>query len=143
MKNYSTIGTHKNILEFLGNEIFDNQMYIYLEYASGGSISDIISKYEGLNPNLVRLYLKQTTEAVVHLHKCGITHNDINPSCILLNERGIIKISNFSKANTTQSNLKDIITNLINQFTLMSNRINTDELFIYLRREYGNMEDLN
>lgn len=43
-------------------------------------------------------YMKQLMTAVGYLHSKGIAHRDIKPENILLDENGVVKISDFGMA---------------------------------------------
>jgi serine/threonine protein kinase len=73
----------------------DNNFFIYLEYASGGSIKYIIDKYGPLNENLIKIFLKGILEGLDYLHSNKILHRDLKSANILIDAKGNVKLSDF------------------------------------------------
>jgi hypothetical protein len=46
---------HPNIVKFLGTSRTDDRLFILLEYASGGSIANVINQFGPMNESLIRL----------------------------------------------------------------------------------------
>lgn len=86
---------HKNIIKYIGSEIINNASFIYLEFISGGNLKNIIDLYGPLNECLIKCYLAQILGGLAYLHSKKIIHRDIKCSNILVNDDGIIKISDF------------------------------------------------
>ncbi|KAE8667285.1 Serine carboxypeptidase 44 [Hibiscus syriacus] len=81
---------------------YDN---VNLEYASGGSLLDLIGKYGGRIPESdVRRYTKMILEGLYYVHQKGYVHCDIKPENILvypLDESGsrlTLKLADFGSA---------------------------------------------
>ena len=97
--------SHKNIVQYLGTDFrYINhkvQMYILLEYVSGGSLRDMYCEWGPINTQIIREYSKQILEGLSYLHNYhgleeeGIIHRDIKCANILVNENGIIKLADF------------------------------------------------
>ena len=100
--------SHKNIVQYLGTDFrYINhkvQMYILLEYVSGGSLRDMYCEWGPINTQIIREYSKQILEGLSYLHNYhgleeeGIIHRDIKCANILVNENGIIKLADFGLA---------------------------------------------
>ncbi|CAI0558679.1 unnamed protein product, partial [Linum tenue] len=82
---------------------------LLLEYASEGSLSDLILKYggeesTGIPDNHVRIYTQMILQALSSIHSLGYVHCDINPRNILAfpgsGEEGIrkLKVADFGLA---------------------------------------------
>ncbi|KAE8654750.1 Serine carboxypeptidase 44 [Hibiscus syriacus] len=81
---------------------YDN---VFLEYASGGSLLDLIGRYGGRIPESeVRRYTKMILEGLYYVHQKGYVHCDIKPENILvypLDESGSrfnLKLADFGSA---------------------------------------------
>ncbi|CAI0542240.1 unnamed protein product [Linum tenue] len=89
---------HQILLKFLGTpgiiQCLDGgpskkrTYYLLLEYASEGSLSDLISKYgeeegTGIPENHVRVYTRMILQALSSIHSLGYVHCDIKPRNIL------------------------------------------------------------
>jgi serine/threonine protein kinase len=88
---------HLNIIKYYNAILFNNIIDVYLEYCSGGSISSILETKQ-LNEDEIRDYTEQTLNGLNYLHNMNIVHRDIKGANILLNDEGIIKLSDFGSA---------------------------------------------
>lgn len=86
---------HKNIVQYLGSNVENNTINIFLEYVPGGSILSLTKKFGHLPENIIRLYTTQILEGLVYLHKHNIVHRDIKGANILVTEKGVIKLADF------------------------------------------------
>ncbi len=67
---------------------------LVLEYAAGGNLTSVLDR--GLLPvgDALRI-LKQIMEALAYAHQRGVLHRNIKPENVLLDEHGVIKVSDF------------------------------------------------
>jgi thiamine kinase-like enzyme len=86
---------HENIVRYLGAEESNEYLQIYLEYVSGGSIQQLLSKFKKFQESVVILYTKQILSGLKYLHDNDIIHRDIKGGNILLTENGVIKLADF------------------------------------------------
>ncbi|KAJ2711306.1 ATP binding [Coemansia sp. Cherry 401B] len=86
---------HKNVVKYLGTDMDDTNLYIFLEYVSGGSVSSALASYGMFPESLVRTYTAQIIEGLVYLHGQGIIHRDIKGGNVLIDQDGSVKISDF------------------------------------------------
>ena len=49
---------HKNILKYLGHELINKNLYIYLEYMDVGNLSGLIKKYGFLEEDTIKIYVR-------------------------------------------------------------------------------------
>ncbi len=83
-----------------------------MEYASGGSVWSLVTKFNSLDERLIKTYTKQILEGVLALHSEGIIHgftnkpfkiNNMNrnlkSSNVLIDANGIIKLSDIASLN--------------------------------------------
>jgi serine/threonine protein kinase len=103
---------HPNIIKFIDSEIIENNLFIYLEYISGGSIKYILDKYGPLNENITKIYLKQILEGLEYLHSKQIVHRDIKCANILLDVKGGIKLSDFGCSGQFKDSTEDFLDSL-------------------------------
>jgi serine/threonine protein kinase len=93
---------HKNIIKYLTTQITpekSDEIDIILEYCNGGSIKQILEKFDVFDEKLIRTYVKQKLEGLVYLHEQGIIHRNITNNNILVDGDGIIKINDFLLGN--------------------------------------------
>jgi len=89
--------THKNIVRYIHTQVSENRkgVEIIMEYVSGGSLRSVLDKYGRLEEGVVAKYLKQALEGVAYLHQNSIMHRDIKCANILVDQNGIIKLTDF------------------------------------------------
>ncbi|KAK9767274.1 mitogen-activated protein kinase kinase kinase [Basidiobolus ranarum] len=86
---------HENIVQYLGFEVTENTINIFLEYVPGGTISSALAIHGALPVNVIKSFVKQTLLALEHLHERKILHRDIKGANILVDTDGVCKISDF------------------------------------------------
>ena len=86
---------HANIVKYLGSESTDEFLNIFLEYVPGGSIASALASYGVFEENLIRSYVRQILTGLMYLHEKNIIHRDIKSANILIDNNGIIKITDF------------------------------------------------
>lgn len=86
---------HKNIVRYLGSEISDDYLNIFLEYQAGGSLSSIISKFQRLPENVIKKFTRQILLGLDYLHDNMIAHRDIKGANILVDTDGNVKLADF------------------------------------------------
>ncbi|VEN46850.1 unnamed protein product [Callosobruchus maculatus] len=91
---------HKNLVRYYGVEVHKDEMLLFMEYCSEGTLENLIASTEkGLPELLVRRYTFQLLSGVVCLHDHGIVHRDIKTANIFLtNEGNCLKIGDFGCA---------------------------------------------
>ncbi|KAK9048615.1 hypothetical protein SSX86_032420 [Deinandra increscens subsp. villosa] len=86
--------TSKNVIKYLG---FDTTYHnnkptynLFMEYAGGGTISDVIKKQGGsLDESVIRSYTYQILLGLDHLHLNNLAHCDIKCGNLLVCEEGV------------------------------------------------------
>ncbi|ORX70803.1 kinase [Linderina pennispora] len=86
---------HKNVVQYLGTDLDDQMMYIFLEYVPGGSVASALASYGTFPEPLIQTYTAQILEGLVYLHGQGIIHRDIKGGNVLIDQNGSVKISDF------------------------------------------------
>lgn len=108
---------HPNIINMLSHSIDgilkdshgatkDNVIYLTLELASGGELFDFIAQTGSFSEPVARYYFHQMIDAFEYLHTRGISHRDMKPDNIMMNDNFDLKIADFgfsSKAASNQS----------------------------------------
>ncbi|ORX95587.1 Pkinase-domain-containing protein, partial [Basidiobolus meristosporus CBS 931.73] len=86
---------HENIVQYLGFEVNENTINIFLEYVPGGTIASALVRHGALPVNVIKSFVRQTLLALEYLHERKILHRDIKGANILVDTDGICKISDF------------------------------------------------
>lgn len=89
---------HENVIKYFGRRKEPLRQYIYLEYASRGELFQMIEPDIGMPSSLAQLYMKQLLNGLQYLHEKGVAHRDIKPENLLINDDGVLKISDFGMA---------------------------------------------
>ena len=97
--------SHPNIVEVYDVGVEDNQHYIVMEYIEGKTLKQLLKKRETLTLTEVIDIMTQLTDGMAHAHESYIIHRDIKPQNIMIEDNGLIKITDFGIAmalNATQ-----------------------------------------
>ena len=86
---------HPNIIKLHNFFKIKNICYLILEYASDGTLFDIIRSKRGLSETYSFYYFLQTLNAIYFLHLHSIINRDLKPENLLINEKNIIKLCDF------------------------------------------------
>ncbi|OBA20007.1 Pkinase-domain-containing protein [Metschnikowia bicuspidata var. bicuspidata NRRL YB-4993] len=95
---------HENIVLYYGLSSDANFLNIFLEYIPGGSVQLMLHLYGPFEEPLIRNFIRQVLVGLSYLHGVDIIHRDIKGANILIDIKGIAKISDFGiskKVNTT------------------------------------------
>ena len=76
---------HKNIIEIKG--FYMDKMEIYLEYAEGGDLDELLANNKALPLEFKIYLLKEIAEGLVNIHSKKIKHGDLKPKNILLSTK--------------------------------------------------------
>ena len=86
---------HPNIVQYLGSNSDAEHFNIFLEYVAGGSVAAMLTSYGHLHEPLIRNFVRQILAGLSYLHAQDIIHRDIKGANVLVDNKGIIKISDF------------------------------------------------
>ena len=71
------------------------QVFIFLEYVPGGSLSRMLKQFGGFSTEIIRRYTKQILRGLAYLHNAGIIHRDVKGANVLVTETGVAKLADF------------------------------------------------
>lgn len=84
-------------------------MSSFLQYCAGGSAVELINRLQTMNRKCseehIAFMLRETTKALVHLHKNHIMHRDVRGNNILITAEGEIKLCDFGLAANIRSTM--------------------------------------
>ena len=97
--------SHPNIVEVYDVGVEDGNHYIVMEYIDGKTLKQLLKKRDSLTLIEVIDIMSQLTDGLAHAHESYIIHRDIKPQNIMIEDNGLIKITDFGIAmalNATQ-----------------------------------------
>jgi serine/threonine protein kinase len=98
---------HPNIIEIIefGTTAEEKIPYLVMEYFEGRSLKHYVTHFRELDYGQKTRILRQVADALAAIHARGITHRDIKPHNILINDQLVAKISDFGIARLPDSEL--------------------------------------
>ena len=92
--NYS----NNHIVKYYDAYFRDGTLKLVLEFMHFGSIADVTKVVKRWDEEPLQCVASQVAQGLLYMHKHNQIHRDIKPSNLLINERGIVKISDFGIA---------------------------------------------
>jgi len=90
---------HPNIVSMFGYFYDTKNVYLLLEYLSGGDLYKRMNKSNGyLDEVICRAYIKDIAAGLSYLHRRGVMHRDIKPENILIGEDGRLSLTDLGWA---------------------------------------------
>ena len=93
---------HPNIIQLYEIIETPKQLYLIMEYASGGELFDYIVAKGRLKEKEACKFYQQIMAGVDYIHQLNIVHRDLKPENLLLDHENNIKIIDFGLSNTFQ-----------------------------------------
>ena len=100
------IADHPNIVKLYGEGVWENGLYIAMEFIQGISLKQFI-RQSTLSVRRTLEVTLQVAYALLHLHSHGIIHRDLKPENILITESGEIKVVDFGISQLTYEPPRD------------------------------------
>eukprot|EP01006_Ploeotia_vitrea_P028760 TRINITY_DN61398_c0_g3_i1.p1 TRINITY_DN61398_c0_g3~~TRINITY_DN61398_c0_g3_i1.p1 ORF type:complete len:912 (-),score=96.77 TRINITY_DN61398_c0_g3_i1:605-3340(-) len=93
----SSVTLEANVVRFFDSHAIGNQMWIVMEFMSGGKLTDLIKAVTKLyiDEAVIAYVLKEILKGLDYLHTRGIIHRDIKSDNILVNHDGSVKLGDF------------------------------------------------
>ncbi|KAL1915583.1 uncharacterized protein VTP21DRAFT_6707 [Calcarisporiella thermophila] len=86
---------HENIVQYLGFEVTETEINLFLEYVPGGSVQSCLARFGPFDEPLIRHMTRQILQGLSYLHERNLLHRDIKAANILVDDEGTCKISDF------------------------------------------------
>lgn len=99
--------SHINIVNVfdIGEDLYQGERiyYIVMEYVDGQTLKDLIVKEGRLSNHDIIDYSTQIAQALKTAHNAGIIHRDIKPQNILIDNYGLLKVTDFGIARVSSN----------------------------------------
>jgi len=89
---------HPNIVQIYAVDEFEGKHYFAMEFVKGKSVLEMIRAEGKLDPVLAARLCLQAASGLAAAHEKGIIHRDIKPANLMVDERGLLKITDFGLA---------------------------------------------
>ncbi|MCD4656283.1 MAG: protein kinase [Planctomycetes bacterium] len=89
---------HPNIVRIYDVGFDTGLYYIIMEYIDGLNLKEILQKVKKILPEIAVPLIIQALKGLSEAHNHGVLHRDLKPDNLMLNSRGILKITDFGLA---------------------------------------------
>ncbi len=89
---------HPNIVPLFDFNQIDGRYFITMGLMKRGSLKDHLSRYGAMGVHQAKTMLEQMASGLAYAHELGIIHRDLKPGNILIDDKGIARLSDFGFA---------------------------------------------
>jgi len=99
---------HRNVVQVFEVDTEGPRPYFCMELAEGGCVVDWLEKYGPMPPRMACDIAIQICKGLGAAHRNGVIHRDVKPHNILVNRRGVCKITDFGIAQVEDDDLASL-----------------------------------
>ena len=89
---------HQNIIDIIGYGETEGVYYIAMEFVRGKSLKELINAVKFIPHDVALAIAYEICQGIEHAHQKGVVHRDIKPANILIDNHGVLKITDFGLA---------------------------------------------
>ena len=103
---------HPNLVKVYEYNEINGHPFIAMAYMANGSLKDALTNQDKFKPNEAIRLIRQIASGLDYAHQHGVIHRDLKPGNLLLDEEGLVHISDlgFAKALTSDKSLSLTVT---------------------------------
>jgi len=90
---------HPNVVQIYEIIETERDLYLVMEFASGGELFDLIVANQRLKETMASKHFQELVAGVHYIHKLGICHRDLKPENLLVDFDGSLKVVDFGLSN--------------------------------------------
>ncbi len=90
--------SHPNIVTVYEYGEQGDWAFIAMELVTGQTLTNLLKSTGKIDPETAIEFIKQAASALDYAHSKGIVHRDIKPSNVMIDDRGVVKITDFGIA---------------------------------------------
>ncbi|KAG6393366.1 hypothetical protein SASPL_147605 [Salvia splendens] len=100
---------HSNILTLHEVMATKSKIYLVMELAPGGELFAKLSRCRRFSESTARRYFHQLISALRFCHQNGVFHRDIKPQNLLLDQNGLLKITDFGLSALSEHKIDGLV----------------------------------
>jgi serine/threonine protein kinase len=92
--------SHPNIVAYVDSYVVGDKLWLVMEYMGRGCVADILSEFENvkMGPEHIAYVAHEALLALIYVHQKGRIHRDVKSDNFLINDKGLVKMSDFGHA---------------------------------------------
>jgi serine/threonine-protein kinase len=90
--------SHPNIVQIYAISEEEGQHFFVMEYVSGTSVQRLLKDEGSMDTVRAERIVLQAASGLLEAHEQGIIHRDIKPANLMIDDRGLVKITDFGLA---------------------------------------------
>ena len=94
--------SHPNLMRIYDADLIGGRCVCLCEYIEGSTLEDLIGSFGVYPETAAKNILASVCAGLSALHQHGLVHRDINPSNVMLNRQGVVKIIDYDIVRTVK-----------------------------------------
>jgi eukaryotic-like serine/threonine-protein kinase len=90
--------SHPSVVRVFDTGVDDGVCYIVMELSEGTTLAHILDRDGPMPPDEAARIVRGALQGLAHAHREGVVHRDVKPSNILIDESGLVKVTDFGIA---------------------------------------------
>lgn len=100
---------HPHILPVYDSGSYHDQLYMVMRFVDGGTLDDLLAE-NNLSYTRIAQIIGDIASALDYAHSLGIVHRDVKPSNVLIDQHGVVLLTDFGLAKVVKDSDQSRIT---------------------------------